>query len=82
MAGPIIPSTARSIATPRKRPALSLPSGVWLVLSATAVELLYVLVLRLDNWKEHVEAFIVLAFLLGILYFVSICLAERIVALQ
>lgn len=79
MAGPIIPSTARSIAAPRKRSALSLPSGVWLVLSAAGMELLYVLVFRLGNLKERVETFILLALLLGILYFVSIWLAEKIV---
>ena len=52
------------------------PRPSWLlVLPAAATELLYVLVLRLGNLKERVETFLVLALLLGILYFVSLYLA-------
>ncbi|MBI2815976.1 MAG: hypothetical protein HYX72_03455 [Acidobacteria bacterium] len=49
-----------------------------LVLTAVAMELLYVWILRLNNLKEHVETFILLVLLQGILYFVSIYFAEKI----
>src|SRR3990172_5921252 len=57
---------------------LSLRSGWLLAFPAAAMELLYVLVLRLGNLKERVETFLLLALLLGILYFVSLHLAEKI----
>ena len=56
-----------------------LKSGVWLAVPAAAMELVYLLLLRLGNLKEHVETFILLALLQGILYFVSLYLAEKIV---
>ena len=54
----------------------------WLALAlpAAAMELLYLLILRLGNLKERVETFLLLVLLLGILYFVSLYLAEKIVA--
>ena len=57
-----------------------LKSGVWLVIPAAAMELVYLLLLRLGNLKEHVETFILLALLQGILYLVSLHLAEKIAA--
>lgn len=61
------------------RPLHQRQSLLWLALPAAAMELLYVLILRLGNLKEHVETFILLALLQTILYFVSFYLAEKIV---
>ncbi len=49
-----------------------------LVLVAVAMEFLYVWMLRLNNLKEQAETFILLVLLQGILYFVSVYLAEKI----
>ncbi len=56
------------------------PSGavIPLVLTGAAMELLYLWILHLNNLKEHVETFILLVLLQGILYFVSAYLAEQI----
>lgn len=49
-----------------------------LVLTAAAMELVYAWILYLDNLKQEVEKFILLILLQGILYFVSVYLAEKI----
>ncbi len=51
-----------------------------LLVVAGAMELGYLGIYRLGNLKEHVETFIPLALLQGILYFVSVYLAEKISA--
>ena len=52
---------------------------VWMLAAlAAAMELIYLFILRLSNLKEHVETFILLILIAGILYFVSIYLSEKI----
>ena len=76
---PSLPKTINAMAGLQNSFSLPLKSGVWLALPAAAMELVYLLLLRLGNLKEHVETFILLALLQGILYFVSLYLAEKIV---
>ena len=78
MAEPIGQGAAHAIAGFPGPSSVSRRAGWGLAVSAAAMELLYVLVLRLGNLKEHVETFIALMLLLGILYFVSFWLVEKI----
>src|ERR1019366_668070 len=73
---PPAPGTPTTAVNPGHR--LRLGSLFPLVLVAGAMELLYLWILRLGNLKEHVETFILLVLLQGILYFVSVHLGEKI----
>ena len=53
-------------------------SIVGLLAIAGAMEALYLVLLRLNDLKEHVAGFILLVLLQGILYFVSVYLGEKI----
>ena len=78
MAEPISHGAAHALAGSPGPSSVSRRAGWGLAVSAAAMELLYVLVLRLGNLKEHVETFLALILLLGILYFVSFWLVEKI----
>ena len=73
---PPVPGTPTTAVNPGPRRRLG--SLFPLVLLAGAMEILYLCILRLSNLKEHVETFILLVLLQGILYFVSVHLGEKI----
>ena len=54
------------------------PSWLWLVPVACVMEMAYLRIYALNNLKERVESLIFLSLLLGVLYFVSVFLSEKI----